>query len=68
MTPPAEHANTRLDRIEEAVRTMAWWLVAAQTGFGQIDAQGIERILDGKDEGPTTPRDRGGRDKDDLCA
>jgi hypothetical protein len=40
--------NTRLDRIEEAVRTMAWWLVQAQTGFGQQDARGIEDILDGK--------------------
>lgn len=37
----------RLNRIEEAVQTMAWWLVAAQTGFGEKDAQGIRDILSG---------------------
>lgn len=37
--------NARLDRIEEAVGTMAWWLVDAQTGFGEQDAQGIDKIL-----------------------
>ena len=37
----------RLNRIEEAVQTMAWWLVAAQTGFGERDAQGIRDILSG---------------------
>lgn len=36
----------RLDRIENAIGTLAWWLVEAQTGFGQKDAQGICRILE----------------------
>ncbi len=38
----------RLDRIEKAITTMAWWLVQAQTGFGIQDARGIEDILAGK--------------------
>lgn len=33
------------------MRTLIWWLVSAQTGFGQHDAQGIEKILDGGKEG-----------------
>jgi len=35
----------RLDRIEKAITTLAWWLVQAQTGFGEQDAQGIDKIL-----------------------
>lgn len=38
----------RLDRIEKAITTMAWWLVSAQTGFGQKDAEGIDKILQTK--------------------
>jgi hypothetical protein len=38
----------RLERLEKTMRTLAWWLVQAQTGFGDRDAQGIEDILDGK--------------------
>ena len=34
-------------RLEKAVGTMAWWLVQAQTGFGEHDARGIEAILRG---------------------
>ncbi len=37
--------DERLDRIEKAITTMAWWLVQAQTGFGVQDARGIEDIL-----------------------
>ena len=37
--------DERIRRLEEAVGTMAWWLVQAQTGFGEQDARGIERIL-----------------------
>jgi hypothetical protein len=43
--------DERLERIEKALRTLAWWLVQAQTGFGQHDARGIEDILDGKESG-----------------
>lgn len=43
-------AEERLDRLELAVRTLVWWLVSAQTGFGEKDAQGIEKILDGVKE------------------
>ena len=39
----------RIERLERAVGTMAWWLVQAQTGFGERDARGIERILAGDD-------------------
>jgi len=39
----------RLDRLEKAVVTMAWWLVQAQTGFGVQDARGIEKIAKGLD-------------------
>ena len=45
---PDDETVVRLERIEYAVRTMAWWLVQAQTGFGQQDARGIEDILNGK--------------------
>ena len=47
MTP--EQIEERLERIEKAVTTMAWWLVQAQTGFGQLDARGIDKILAGED-------------------
>lgn len=40
--------DVRFKRIEKAIGTMAWWLVAAQTGFGQKDAEGIEEILRGE--------------------
>jgi hypothetical protein len=43
----------RLDRIEKAITTMAWWLVQTQTGFGHQDAQGIEKILSGGDQDAT---------------
>jgi hypothetical protein len=36
----------RVERQEKALRTLVWWLVQAQTGFGQHDARGIEDILD----------------------
>ena len=35
----------RLARIEEAIQTMAAWLVEAQTGFGVDDYLGIVNIL-----------------------
>lgn len=35
-------------RLRQAVETMAWWLVSAQTGFGEIDAHGIGKILRGE--------------------
>jgi hypothetical protein len=40
-------------RMEKAIRTLAWWLVEAQTGFAERDARGIDDILDGrgKDDG-----------------
>lgn len=41
--------DDRLNRLEKAVETLAFWLVEAQTGFGERDAQGIVDILH-KDE------------------
>jgi hypothetical protein len=41
----------RLDRCEEAINTMAHWLVQAQTGFGAQDAEGIRKILRGEQGG-----------------
>lgn len=38
-------AQERIARLEKAVRTLVWWLVQAQTGFGTQDARGIEDIL-----------------------
>ena len=38
----------RLDRLERAVTAMAWWLVQAQTGFAQRDAEAITAILRGE--------------------
>lgn len=38
----------RLARIEKALTTLAWWLVQAQTGFGEQDARGIDDILAGR--------------------
>lgn len=40
-----QELNDRLARIENAVTTLAWWLVSAQTGFGTNDARGIEKLL-----------------------
>lgn len=48
MADPKLQIEQRLDRIEEAVSTMAHWLVEAQTGFGEQDAQGIDKILRGE--------------------
>jgi hypothetical protein len=45
-------ADEQIERIEDAIRVLAWWLVQAQTGFGQQDARGIEDILDGKRRAP----------------
>lgn len=47
MAEPLLEVDRRLDRIELAIRTMAQWLVQAQTGFGAKDAEGIEKILRG---------------------
>jgi hypothetical protein len=52
MAEPKTEVERRLDRIEEAVSTMAAWLVSAQTGFGQKDMEGINDILYGR--GPAT--------------
>lgn len=49
MAEPKLEIEQRLDRIEKAVSTMASWLVQAQTGFGQRDAEGIDKILRGED-------------------
>jgi predicted transcriptional regulator len=45
---PQLQIEQRLDRIEQAISTMAQWLVDAQTGFGVKDAEGIEKILRGE--------------------
>jgi hypothetical protein len=37
----------RGDRVENAISTMAAWLVKAQTGFGELDRKGIDKILYG---------------------
>jgi hypothetical protein len=50
MANPQTEVERRLDRHEEAINTMASWLVQAQTGFGQKDAEGIEKILRGEKE------------------
>ncbi len=42
---PEQIMDARIARIEKAIATMAWWLVQAQTGFGEEDARGIEDIL-----------------------
>lgn len=49
MAEPKTEIDRRLDRQEKAISTMAWWLVAAQTGFGQKDAEGIDKILRGEE-------------------
>lgn len=43
-----EELEAQVKRQDEAIRTLATWLVQAQTGFGARDARGIEEILDGK--------------------
>jgi hypothetical protein len=45
MSEVSDRLVDRLDRIERAITTLAWWLVQAQTGFGERDARGIEDIL-----------------------
>lgn len=50
MTTPTASVDVRLDRIERALSTLVWWLVQAQTGFGQQDARGIQDILDGNND------------------
>lgn len=47
MAEPQLEIEKRVGRCEDAIRTMAHWLVQAQTGFGEQDAKGIEDILDG---------------------
>ncbi len=46
-TDDIQKLQAQIARIDKAVSTMAWWLVQAQTGFGQRDARGIQDILDG---------------------
>lgn len=48
MAKPELQIEQRVSRLEEAVSTMATWLVQAQTGFGAEDAKGIEKILRGE--------------------
>lgn len=54
MTEPKLQIETRVGRCEDAISTMAQWLVSAQTGFGAQDAEGIEKILRG--ETPKEPK------------
>lgn len=60
MAEPKTEIERRLDKLEAqekrtiaAVSTLAYWLVQAQTGFGQKDAEGIEKILRGEDSAET---------------
>ena len=39
--------DERIDRLDQAINTLVWFLVAAQTGFGETDAHAIEKILNG---------------------
>lgn len=53
----------RGDRIENAISTMAVWLVEVQTGFSETDRKGIDKILYGTSETtsksrPNTPKQR----------
>lgn len=59
MAAPQLEIEKRLDRIEEAISTMASWLVQAQTGFGVSDAEGIERILRGEKKPEESKKDAG---------
>jgi hypothetical protein len=48
MQPDSSSAATteeRIARLEQAVQTLAWWLVQCQSGFGELDARGIENIV-----------------------
>jgi hypothetical protein len=45
--------EVRLARIERALKTLSWWLVEAQTGFGVRDARGIDDILEGREKVPS---------------
>jgi hypothetical protein len=47
MAEPKLEIERRVERQDKAIRTMASWLVQAQTGFGQKDYEGIVAILDG---------------------
>lgn len=49
MADPKLQIEQRVERLEKAVSTMAYWLVQAQTGFGQKDAEGIDKILRGEE-------------------
>jgi uncharacterized coiled-coil protein SlyX len=64
MAEPKTEVDRRFDRIEQrqdrqekAISTMASWLVQAQTGFGQADASGIEKILRGEESEETKEED-----------
>jgi hypothetical protein len=48
MAEPKLQIEERVGRCEDAISTMAQWLVQAQTGFGAHDAEGIEKILRGE--------------------
>jgi hypothetical protein len=49
----------QLRRQDRAIRTLAWWLVQAQSGLGQQDARGIEDILNGERDEALPDRDAG---------
>ena len=49
-----DEAEARLERQDQAISTMAQWLVQAQTGFNATDAEGIEKILRGDDGSSTS--------------
>lgn len=44
-----EELEARLQRIENAITTMAWWLTQVPDCFGTRDARAIDDLLFGKD-------------------
>ena len=61
MAEPKLQIEERVGRLEDAVSTMAQWLVQAQTGFGAQDAEGIEKILRG--EMPKESKENAGKEE-----
>ena len=67
MADPKTQIEIKVDQLEkqtkrntQAISTMASWLVQAQTGFGQQDASGIEKILRGEKDDDADPESEGG--------
>lgn len=58
MSEQLAELQARVERIEKAVRTMAWWLVQTPGVWGVQDGRGIDKILDGDEQAERVEAER----------